>query len=198
MFDDVSLGVRNLGKISMDPRFFEALASQGPHPSLGAHADTYGRIIGSWRGEVQAHVRGHSTPPATLEIHFGWALEGRAVQDVWITPARDQRAKGVTASLPPLDWYGTTLRVFDPRTGVWRATWWNPIDGTRVDLEGVRQGDDIVQVGLRQGRPIRWTFSDIRSNSFLWQGHVLELDGETWRLEIEIRARREIGTVRVS
>ncbi len=100
----------------MKQHVLEALVSQGPHPSLGAHADTYGRLIGGWRGELQSHLPGHSAPPASLEIHFGWALEGRAVQDVWITPARDQRAVGVTASLPPLDWYGTTVRVFDPNT----------------------------------------------------------------------------------
>jgi hypothetical protein len=93
--------------------------------------------------------------------------------------------------MPLLDWYGTTLRVFDPKTEVWRVTWWNPTSGARIDLEGTRQGDDIVQVGQRQGRPIRWTFTDIRPNSFLWQGHILELDGKTWCMEVEIRARRE-------
>jgi len=175
----------------MEQQFLQAFAAKGPHPSLGAHSDTYGRIIGSWRGDLQAHVPGRPTPPATLEIHFGWVLDGRAVQDVWITPARDQRASGVTASLPPLDWYGTTLRVFDPKTESWRATWWNPTHGTRIDLVGVRQGDDIVQEGQRGDRPIRWVFSQIRPQSFVWQGHVLELDGETWRLEVDIRARRE-------
>jgi catechol 2,3-dioxygenase-like lactoylglutathione lyase family enzyme len=175
----------------MDQRFLEAVASQQPHPSLGVDAETYGRIVGSWRGEMQSRLPGHSSPPASLEIHCAWALEGRAVQDVWITPARDQRAKGVTASLPPLDWFGTTIRVFDPETKIWRATWLNAITGDRIDLEGVRQGDDIVQVGLRQGRPIRWAFREIRPESFVWQGHILELDGVTWRLEIEIHARRE-------
>ncbi len=100
----------------MDQHVLEALVSRGPHPSLGAHADTYGRLIGGWRGELQSHLPGHSAPAASLEIHFGWALEGRAVQDVWITPARDQRGVGVTAPLPPLDWYGTTVRVFDKAT----------------------------------------------------------------------------------
>lgn len=72
-----------------------------------------------------------------------------------------------------------------------RVTWWNAITGGRIDLEGVRHGDDVVQVGLRQGRPVRWTFTDIRADSFLWQGHILELDGRTRRLEVEIQARRE-------
>ena len=31
--------------------FLDALVARGPHPSLGAHADTYGRLIGSWAGQ---------------------------------------------------------------------------------------------------------------------------------------------------
>jgi hypothetical protein len=174
----------------MNHRLLPALVSEGPHASLGTHADTYGRLVGSWKGEMQSRLPGHSAPPASLEIHFAWAFEGRAIQDVWITPAREDRARGVLASLPPLDWYGTTIRLFDPKTETWRASWWNAVTGARVDLEGVRQGNDIVQVGLRQGRPIRWTFTDIRADSFVWQGHILELDGKTWRTEIDIRAQR--------
>ena len=107
-----------------------------------------------------------------------------------MTPTRDERAAGHTPSHALLDWYGMTLRVFDPKTATWRVTWWNAATGGRVDLEGVREGDDIVQLGLRQGRPIRWTFSDIRADSFTWRGHVLEPDGFSWRLEVEIMARR--------
>jgi len=166
--------------------FVEALTSGGPHPSLGKHADTYGRVIGSWVGEVHNHMITPSRS-GSIEIHFAWVLDGRAVQDLWIAPTRDDRARGVTGSL---NWYGTTLRVFDSKSETWRVQWWDPSSGLRIDLEGARQDDDIVQLGLRQGRPIRWTFSAIRADSFLWQGHILEPDGRTWRLEVEIRARR--------
>jgi hypothetical protein len=131
-------------------------------------------------------MAGGQIPASSLEIHFGWVLEGRAVQDVWITPAR--RDRGPTG--PALDWFGTTLRVFDPKSESWRVTWWDPISQLRIDLEGRRQGDDIVQLGTRMGRPIRWTFSDVRGDSFRWQGHILEPDGATWRLEVDIHARR--------
>src|SRR5260370_1547690 len=132
----------------LNQNVLEGPVSQRPHPGLGEHADTYGRLMGGWRSELQSHLPGHPAPPASLEIHFGWALEGRAVQDVWVTPARDQRGVGVTAPLPPLDWYGTTVRVFDPKTETWRATSWNAITRGRIDLEGVRQGHDLLQWGL--------------------------------------------------
>src|SRR5688572_17692730 len=135
----------------MNNPLFETLLSKTPHPRLGVHADTYGRLIGSWTGEIYNHM---VSPPATgsLEIHFTWALEGRAVQDVWITPARKDRGPGAKTAL---DWYGTTLRVFDPASESWRAVWFDPVSQLKIELEGRRQGEDIVQIGTRDGRPIR-------------------------------------------
>jgi len=170
----------------MNRQFPDVLSMNGPHPSLGAHAETYGRVIGSWTGEIHNHMVAPPTS-ASIEVHFGWVLDGRAVQDVWITPSRTDRAAGTAGSLR---WFGTTLRVFDPKSESWRARWWDPESQLAIDLEGRRQGDDIVQIGTRGGRPIRWTFSKIRPDSLLWQGHILEVDGATWRLEVEIRLRR--------
>jgi hypothetical protein len=171
----------------MQSTLCEVLASPGPHPSLGAHADTYGRVMGRWVGELHNHLVAGPPVTGSVEVHFGWALEGRAVQDVWITPARADRARAATAALT---WYGTTLRIFDPKSESWRALWLDPVSGLRVELEGRRVGDDIVQIGTRGGQPIRWMFSQIEESSFLWQGHVLEPDGVGWRLEVEMRFRR--------
>ncbi|HKE18437.1 MAG TPA: hypothetical protein VKB80_26345 [Kofleriaceae bacterium] len=165
----------------------EALLAAGPHPSLGAHADTYGRLIGRWTGEVRNHMVAGPPQTASIEVSFAWALDGRAVQDTWITPSRADRAAGRMALL---HWFGTTLRVFDPNSESWRTLWWDPESAIRIELEGRRQGDDIVQLGTRGGRPIRWTFSRITRDSLLWQGHILEADGATWRLEVEVLLRR--------
>jgi hypothetical protein len=171
----------------MESPLLDVLAARGPHPSLGPHAQTYGRVIGSWLGELHNHLGEGPPTTSSVEVHFGWALEGRAVQDVWITPARQDRARGATAGL---SWYGTTVRLFDPKTESWRAFWLDPVSGYRIELEGRRVGDDIVQLGTRAGRPIRWIFSRIQEASFLWQGHVLEPDAVTWRLEVEMHLRR--------
>jgi hypothetical protein len=162
----------------------QVLFAARPHPSLGDHADTYGRVIGSWHGTLADLRPEVARAPQTLEVHFGWVLEGRAVQDVWITPARTQREP-----TPALDWYGTTVRVFDPRSQSWRVTWFNPPGQTRIELEGRREGDDVVQLGLRQGVPVRWTFHEITAASFSWDAHARRPDG-SWLPEIAIRLRR--------
>jgi hypothetical protein len=167
--------------------FLKVLSATGPHPSLGQNAETYGRVIGSWQGELIDHFSGKTPQTHSVEAHFGWVLEGRAVQDVWITPARTERG---TSEKRAVDWYGATFRVYDPKADLWRVIWNDPVSGQRIELEGRPQGNDVVQLGMRAGRPIRWTFSEMHADSFRWQGHALEDDGNTWRLEVDIRFRR--------
>jgi len=171
----------------MNQGLIESLVATGPHASLGAHADTYGRVIGSWTGELSRFKDGKSIASASVEVHFAWVLEGRAIQDVWITPTRtDRHSSGETG----LNWYGSTLRVFEPATGAWNATWIDARSQLRIELVGHRQGDDIVQIGTRGGRPIRWVFSEITAASFTWRGHILSVDGVTWTPEVEMKFRR--------
>jgi hypothetical protein len=179
-------------EVAVNNPFVDAFLARGPHPSLGSHADTYGRLIGSWTGEVRVHPIDAPAVTTSAEIHFAWALDGRAVQDVWITPSLPDRASGrsVSPELYGTGLYGTTLRVFNPQSESWRVVWWDPPSGARTELEGRNVGGDIVQFGMRDGRPIRWTFSEIRADSFLWQGHILEADGVSWRLQGEFRVRR--------
>jgi len=167
--------------------FLASLEAPGPHPSLGAHAQTYGRLIGSWAGEIRAYPMEGGVKITSAEVHFAWTLDGRAVQDVWITPSRRDRAAGVQGA-PAM--YGTTVRVFDAKRESWPVVWLDPESGRRIELEGRRQGDDIVQVGTADGWPIRWTLSAICERSFVWQGHILEIDGVTWRLQAEFRLER--------
>lgn len=171
----------------MKSTFLERLGAAGPHASLGAEAETYGRVIGSWHGELSDHFSSSTPVQSSVEAHFGWVLEGRAVQDVWITPALDDRA---AERKTPLAWYGATLRIYDPNAKLWRVTWSDPLSQLSIQLEGRRQGRDIVQLGLRNGRPIRWIFSEIESERFRWQGHSLKDDGATWALEVDIKFRR--------
>ena len=48
----------------------------------------YGQFVGSWDGRFVYHAPEDVPREAPCEVHFGWALEGRAVQDVWIVPSR--------------------------------------------------------------------------------------------------------------
>jgi len=48
--------------------------------------DAYGWLVGSWDLDVYNYFDESSNAPqrSQVEVHFGWVLESRAVQDVWI------------------------------------------------------------------------------------------------------------------
>ncbi len=166
-----------------------ALSAQGRAPEIPESADAYGWLVGSWQLEV-CHYRGVDVSARGLngEAHFAWALEGRAVQDVWIMPRRSERTP---ATGREMNMYGTTLRVWDPAIQAWHITWINPVRGHRSEQIGRWSGKDVVQVGARaDGTPTRWRFTEITPDSFHWLGESLHPDGKTWLVEAEFRARR--------
>ena len=57
-------------------------------PEIPESGDVYGWLIGSWELEVVHYRVDVSARGLRAEAHFGWVLEGRAVQDVWIMPPR--------------------------------------------------------------------------------------------------------------
>lgn len=169
-------------------QFLEALRAPGPLASQAAQMTLYERLLGDWTVEVIDHEKDGSRRTSVGEVHFAWVLEGRAIQDVWIVPVRAARRP----DLPETgNRYGTTLRVYDPRAGVWRVTWINPVTGVRNDLVGRQQGDEILQEGTQpDGSLIRWVFSDVTEDSFHWRGESSADGGKSWRLEAEFLGRR--------
>jgi hypothetical protein len=183
----VAAGV-HLGDSRQD--FHAVLAAPGRSREIPESADAYGWLIGSWELSV-LHYAGVDVSPLRIkgEAHFGWVLEGRAVQDVWIMP-RERTAQLDKSN----NMYGTTLRVWDASIQAWRITWINPVSGHREEQTGRWSGKDVVQVGARpNGTPTRWSFREITPESFHWTGEALQADGKTWELEGEFRAKRIRG-----
>lgn len=169
--------------------FHDVLTATRRAEPIPESQDAYGWLIGSWELDV-LHYWGADVSALGLkaEVHFGWVLEGLAVQDVWIMPRRSDRTGTLDKKL---NMYGTTLRVWDPTIEAWRITWRNPAGDHHEDQIGRRSGKDIVQVGTRpDGTPTRWMFTEITPDSFRWTGESLNPDGRTWVLEGEFRARR--------
>jgi hypothetical protein len=165
----------------MDMTMMQALAAPGRSAEIPAVEDVYGWLVGSWALEVLRYGVDVRDRQIRGEAHFGWVLEGRAIQDVWIMQAT-----------PLVSTYGTTFRVWDPALQAWRVTWMNPISGRRDELIGRRHGSDIVQIGTHgDGTPIRWRFTEITAESFRWLGEALDPDGATWTLEAEFFGRKE-------
>lgn len=179
--------MNSLAELQSTP-FLEALSHAGRAPEISEADDLYGWLVGSWELDIVNYWGDLSSLNLKAEAHFGWVLEGRAVQDVWIIPRPGQRSAMPNQNIFS---YGTTLRVWDSQLRAWRVTWINPVTRTHVELIGRRSGNDIVQVGTNpEGTPIRWTFSQITPNSFHWTGETLQPDGETWLLQGDFRAKR--------
>jgi hypothetical protein len=169
--------------------FLTALTAPTRSRDIPDSADVYGWLVGDWALQIRRYWGVDvSAMGISGEIHFGWVLEGRAIQDVWIMPQRPDRTSAVDRTR---NMYGTTLRVWDPTLQAWRITWRNPAGDHHEDQIGRRVGHDIVQLGTRpDGTTTRWTFTEITHDSFRWLGEALEQDGRTWRLEGEFLARR--------
>jgi hypothetical protein len=168
--------------------FLEVLPAAGRALEIPLEDDVYGWLIGGWHMDAVFHLDDGSTLPQKAEAHFAWVLEGRAVQDLWITPPREERS---SAGSKGVNLYGTTVRVYDSSLRAWRVTWFNPPTGAHDELIGDWSGKDIVQEGKSaSGAAIRWSFTEITADSFRWLGERLEADGETWFLQAEFRAHK--------
>jgi hypothetical protein len=157
--------------------FIGALQSSGPASDRADKMKLYGWLIGQWTMDAIVYRDDGSQHRGSGEIHFGWVLEGRAIQDVWILP-------GV--------FYGTTLRVYDPGLDAWHILWNDPLRQFYSRQIGRARDNDIVQLGKNDaGETLRWSFTAITPASFRWTGERSRDDGKTWQLQADFRARRK-------
>lgn len=165
------------------------IGAEARSPEIPEEHDVYGWLVGSWDLDVRTYwAQDVSSHRLQAEAHFAWALEGRAIQDVWIMPRIGQRPPNLD---PKFNMYGTTLRAWDAALKAWRITWTNPAGQHFEQQVGRRSGAEIVQLGTRpDGTTTRWRFTEIAADSFRWLGESLQPDGRTWLLEGEFRARR--------
>ena len=169
--------------------FFSVLGAPNRSLEIPESADVYGWSCGSWDLDV-VHYRGINVAERGLtgEVHAARVLEGRAVQDVWIMPRREDRGAD---SDPAMNMYGTTLRSWDGSIQAWRIAWTNPVGAHREEQVGRWNGTDILQEGTRaDGTRTRWTFTEITADSFHWRGEALYPGRQNWILEGEFLAKR--------
>src|SRR5438876_433745 len=73
----------------------------------------------------------------------------------------------------------------------WRVIFVNPQFNYVVTAQGGREGDRIVLHGRdTDGLPIRWTFSEMKPDSFHWQGEKSHDGGKTWKVEEDHHMKR--------
>jgi hypothetical protein len=169
--------------------FLQALHACGASADRGADMDLYGWLIGSWELDVTRFSPDGTQRRRPGEWHFGWTLEGRAIQDVWIVPPRGAARHDDAAA--NANSYGTTIRVYDPKLQAWHIHWLDPVTQSFFTMIGRKENDAIVQFGHSpDGNLLRWSFSEITDDAFLWRGEISTDRGTTWRTNVEFRARR--------
>lgn len=167
--------------------FIDALHSPGPAPDRTDKLALYAFLVGHWTYEATYRPPGEPARRSTGEIHAGWVLEGRAIQDVWIVPARDLPRPAA----PQMgDYYGTTLRVYDPALDAWHILWSDPWTQTYRRQLGRARGRDIVQEGSDAQGAHRWSFTEITADSFRWTGELSPNEDGNWLLLADFRVRR--------
>jgi hypothetical protein len=171
------------------PALSDVLLASGPVADRAEPMMLYGQFVGSWDGKVVVHEAGGNRRESSTEVHFAWALAGRAVQDVWIAPSRHARKPDEQDRM-----YGTTLRVYDPRSDVWHITWIDPVRQAYDRMTGRKIGADIVQeYRNEQGARCQWLFTEITVDSFHWIARDSADNGETWNVRAEFFLRRRVA-----
>jgi hypothetical protein len=155
------------------------LLACGPMAEYGDAINLYGFLPGSWETDGVIHRPDGGRAEKRGEIHAGWILEGRAIQDVWMLAD---------------SFYGTTLRIYDPSQNAWHIHWHDTIKQYYPRQIGKADGPDIVQLGRAEsGELLRWRFTEIQADSFHWIADVSSNEGASWKLQLDIFTRRVTG-----
>ncbi len=174
---------------TLPPRggLIDALHVPDPAPDLADKLMLFGQFVGSW--DLQWHGTDPDGNPATMrgELHFGWVLGGRAVQDIWIVPTRAHSGE----VRPPQTFHGSTIRFYDPTIDAWRSTWIEPVNGRVRRFIGRPEHDDIVLISDEDDPQLRWRFTHITPDSFRWHAEVSDDAGASWSFDEEILASRD-------
>jgi hypothetical protein len=158
------------------------LPASGPHASLADQANVWARFIGTWDCEYTFFAADGRVTRSPGELRFGWVLDGRAIQDLWILyDPKDPTGRHI----------GTSLRFFDPTSKQWRVVFVNPEFNAITTVQGGVEGNRIVLRGDDgNGTQKRWSFNDIERDSFTWRGEKSVDGGKTWTLAEEHHMRR--------
>jgi hypothetical protein len=164
----------------------KGLVAAAVDPALRDKMELFGQFIGDWEIELRASLPDGSPITAKGEVHFGWILNGTAIQDVWSSRI-DNPPPGVPAASA-----GTTIRFYDSDIDAWQVIWVFPLDRIVKQFVARKVGDDIV---LENPTPSglnneRWIYTDITPTSFYWRSEQTTDAGKNWTIKRKIFAHR--------
>jgi hypothetical protein len=160
-----------------------ALKATSPNPALADQAQVLSRIVGAWDVQYTDFAKDGTATHRTGEFIVEWIMDGRAVQDLWIVdPSGTRKQREVY----------TDLHWYDAKAGTWRATFVDPEHGSIARFTGGPVGNDryVLETSDLGSKRSRWSWNDIRADSFVWRDESSNDDGKTWKLQSEYQMTR--------
>lgn len=161
----------------------KVLQANGPHASLGDHASVLGRLVGTWDVAYADFSKNGKVTKRSGEFIVGWVLDGRAIQDVWIVDRSGTRTEREVY---------TDVLYFAPKPGTWLGTFFDPEHASSYRFTGSTAGDDRIVLDSHDldAGETRWSFNDIRPDSFTFRAEEFSDGGKTWVLQSEYHMTR--------
>lgn len=160
------------------------MGADGPDPKMEEELNLFGQFVGDWEIIEDRYLQSNGRWITQQgELHWRWILEGRALQDVWLSI--DEKTQKCIPN-------GTTIGFYDPKIDAWHCTWISPTQGAVKIFIGRKIGDEIVleMVSTGHSERVKWIFSEMTGDSFRWRSERSEDEGKTWNLREEMRIVR--------
>jgi hypothetical protein len=141
----------------------EVLVSETPRDSAREHLKMFEPIIGRWNLIVTNYSDDGKETVRDGEWTFAWALDGRAVVDVWMSPARATRVRDDPGEC------GISIRFWDPSINAVRSTWIGPGRGWVIPFIGRQTEHEFIIESVSHNPLRRWIFSDVKPTGFAWR-----------------------------
>lgn len=167
----------SMEKNSMD-RFMDALCSAQRNPNIPAECDWFAPLLGDWSFTY--------TEPCGRTVQGEWlfrrALDGMAIEDLFICPSRATRE---IAPQPDAE-YGAAIRMFNAEKQCYDMTYVCSKYTVRLTVQRI---DGAIVCAVIDDPDSRWMFDRIGPDAFHWQNVKVLPDG-TLHINCEVDAVR--------
>ncbi|MCC8189695.1 MAG: hypothetical protein LIP77_03520 [Planctomycetes bacterium] len=171
----------------MSASVFSVVAADERSPALPPEHDWYGRFLGAWDFDWIDNIGTPKERRVKGEWLFARALEGMAIQDVFLCPSREARK---TVTYPDAA-YGTTLRLYVPERGNWDVVYvaaGYPVTSFLAEKNPL--GDIIQTMTDARAYDMIWQFTEITDKTFHWTNLISHNGGHDWDTQGELFAVR--------
>lgn len=161
----------------------EHLFAEGPDIKHKEELMLFGKFAGDWNILEDKSLNDEGNWNVTGgELHWGWILDGLAVQDVWEFTDNET---GKSLDM------GTTIRFYNSEINAWNSVWASPTQRVIKTFIG-RNFDDGIVLDAQTGfdHPVRWFFYNVTQDGFQWRAEEHQTEDEPWIVVEEMKIRR--------